>query len=50
MAQAALADDGGDLEVTALVDHRQMLVLRDLAETDDRDSVLGHSFRPECIF
>lgn len=37
MAETAGGDAGGELEVRALVDHRQVLVLRDLADADDGD-------------
>ena len=46
LRDAALAHDGGETEAWVLGDDRQVLVLRDLAEPDDRDAVWRHGRFP----
>src|SRR5690606_36765976 len=49
MPDAAGGDAGRQREVPALLDHRQVLVLRDLADADDGDLLLGHAVLPRNI-
>ena len=42
-AEAALADDANEPEIRVFRDHRQMLILRDLADADDGDLRRRHA-------